>query len=404
MCPKVDMKKIENPTKCQVAFSKRRSSLFRKTHEISVLCDVDLVLIAFSPSGRLNKFCSQKRIEDVMQRYIDLPPDKRFRDYEPEPGRDPSLAQLLWCEKNLKTSLQRVVNKKRTLLGNLPSLRGDFRVSGHDQAKQMVGISSQVLAPISCDCSQNELIFATQNPAFSNLIMQLDPWISPYRFFIIIIIFITIEVKVVSSRVRAPNFTMTNLPSVYQSGLPLTTPETYVPPGYTHALTQVLIFNNSDFSFNQNNLDWQNSLAPMTWLNENPNEVNQVTYGNSNTSQTMNVNLPLTSKGVLSPSGYEPFFSNNAVATSSYSNNNNSKNGDCDANEKLLGSPSQVLPLPGSSKDLKLPIVISNEGMMGYESNGTLMNNASNKDDGSWEWDDLVLAKNFNLEDLDDLI
>ena len=47
----------------------------------------------------------------------------------------------------------------------------------------------------------------------------------------------------------------------------------------------------------QNNLDWQNSLAPMTWLNENPNEVNQVTYGNSNTSQTMNVNLPLTSEG-----------------------------------------------------------------------------------------------------------
>lgn len=60
----------------------------------------------------------------------------------------------------------------------------------------MVGISSQVLAPISCDCSQNELNFATQNPAFSNLIMQLDPWISPYRFFIIIIIFITIQVKV----------------------------------------------------------------------------------------------------------------------------------------------------------------------------------------------------------------
>lgn len=66
---------------------------------------------------------------------------------------------------------------------------------------------------------------------------------------------------------------------------------------------------------------------------------------------------------VLSPPGYEPFFSN-TVATSSYSssnNNNNSKNCACDANEKLLGSPSQVLPLPGSSKDLQLPIDISNE-------------------------------------------
>lgn len=63
---------------------------------------------------------------------------------------------------------------------------------------------------------------------------------------------------------------------------------------------------------------------------------------------------------VLSPPGYEPFFSN-TVASSSHSNNNNSKNGDIDANEKLIGSPSQVLPLPESSKDLQLPIYISNE-------------------------------------------
>nr|XP_023911969.1 uncharacterized protein LOC112023589 isoform X1 [Quercus suber]XP_023911970.1 uncharacterized protein LOC112023589 isoform X1 [Quercus suber] len=311
----------------------------------------------------------------------------------------------------------------------------------------MVGISSQVLAPISCDCSQNELNFATQNPAFSNLIMQLDPWISPYSSKVRERMLKKLEeqakgISVGNGQIGAPNFTMTGSPSVYQSGLPFTTPETYVPPGYTHALTQPpAIINNQiapiipnqplgvlvstsmerfgheipflvqvqqyptqtfDPHLN-NNLDWQNSLAPMTWLNENPNEVNQVTYGNSNTSQTMNVNLPLTSEGVLSPPGYEPFFSN-TVASSSHSNNNNSKNGDIDANEKLIGSPIQVLPLPESSKDLQLPIYISNEGVMGYESNGTLMNNASNKDDGSWEWDDLVLAKNYNLEDLDDLL
>lgn len=55
------MKKIENLTKCQVTFSKRRSSLFKKAHEISVLCDVDVALVAFSPSGRLCKFSSPER-------------------------------------------------------------------------------------------------------------------------------------------------------------------------------------------------------------------------------------------------------------------------------------------------------------------------------------------------------
>lgn len=58
---KIEMKKIENVTKCQVTFSKRRSSLMKKASEISTVCDVDVALVAFSPSGRLTKFSNQKR-------------------------------------------------------------------------------------------------------------------------------------------------------------------------------------------------------------------------------------------------------------------------------------------------------------------------------------------------------
>lgn len=55
------MKKIEDVTKCQVTFSKRRSSLMKKANEISVCCDVDVAFVAFSPSGRVSKFSNQKR-------------------------------------------------------------------------------------------------------------------------------------------------------------------------------------------------------------------------------------------------------------------------------------------------------------------------------------------------------
>ncbi|KAL8475061.1 hypothetical protein ACS0TY_031470 [Phlomoides rotata] len=58
---KINMKKIENIIKCQVTFSKRRSSLMKKASEISICCDVDVALVAFSPSGRVTKFCSQRR-------------------------------------------------------------------------------------------------------------------------------------------------------------------------------------------------------------------------------------------------------------------------------------------------------------------------------------------------------
>ncbi|KAF7817457.1 agamous-like MADS-box protein AGL104 [Senna tora] len=49
---KLQIKKIENLTNRQVTFSKRRNGLIKKAYELSVLCDVDVALIMFSPSGR----------------------------------------------------------------------------------------------------------------------------------------------------------------------------------------------------------------------------------------------------------------------------------------------------------------------------------------------------------------
>lgn len=58
---KIDMKKIEDVTKCQVTFSKRRSSLMKKANEIAICCDIDVAFVAFSPSGRITKFCNKTR-------------------------------------------------------------------------------------------------------------------------------------------------------------------------------------------------------------------------------------------------------------------------------------------------------------------------------------------------------
>ncbi|XP_072056269.1 agamous-like MADS-box protein AGL65 [Arachis hypogaea] len=55
---KVPIKKIENITNRQIIFSKRKNGLIKKAYELSVLCDVDVVLITFSPSGRPALFSS----------------------------------------------------------------------------------------------------------------------------------------------------------------------------------------------------------------------------------------------------------------------------------------------------------------------------------------------------------
>ncbi|XP_038715102.1 agamous-like MADS-box protein AGL104 [Tripterygium wilfordii] len=77
---KLQIKRIENTTNRQVTFSKRRNGLIKKAYELSVLCDVDVALLMFSPSGRLTVFSgNNKSIEDVLARYVNLPEHERGR-------------------------------------------------------------------------------------------------------------------------------------------------------------------------------------------------------------------------------------------------------------------------------------------------------------------------------------
>ncbi|XP_057502217.1 agamous-like MADS-box protein AGL104 isoform X2 [Actinidia eriantha] len=81
---KLQIKKIENTTNRQVTFSKRRNGLMKKAYELSVLCDVDVALIMFSPSGRLSFFSGNRSIEDILLRYVNLPEHERGRLHNQE--------------------------------------------------------------------------------------------------------------------------------------------------------------------------------------------------------------------------------------------------------------------------------------------------------------------------------
>ncbi|KAK1436499.1 hypothetical protein QVD17_02279 [Tagetes erecta] len=66
---KVTLKRIEKKINRQVTFSKRRSGLLKKAHEISVLCDADVALIVFSPRGKLTEFSTDASMERILERY-----------------------------------------------------------------------------------------------------------------------------------------------------------------------------------------------------------------------------------------------------------------------------------------------------------------------------------------------
>ncbi|XP_076947627.1 agamous-like MADS-box protein AGL8 homolog [Bidens hawaiensis] len=66
---KVTLKRIENKINRQVTFSKRRSGLLKKSHEISVLCDADVALIVFSTKGKLCEYSTNSSMERILERY-----------------------------------------------------------------------------------------------------------------------------------------------------------------------------------------------------------------------------------------------------------------------------------------------------------------------------------------------
>ncbi|XP_013596700.1 PREDICTED: protein TRANSPARENT TESTA 16 isoform X1 [Brassica oleracea var. oleracea] len=68
---KIEIKRIENRTSRQVTFSKRRSGLIKKTHELSVLCDAHIGLIVFSATGKLTEYCSDpSKMPQLIERYL----------------------------------------------------------------------------------------------------------------------------------------------------------------------------------------------------------------------------------------------------------------------------------------------------------------------------------------------
>ncbi|KAL6317797.1 hypothetical protein AAG906_030551 [Vitis piasezkii] len=74
---KQEMRRIEDKATRQVSFSRRKKGLIKKAYELSVLCDIDIALIMFSPSGRLTQFSGKKRIEEVFTRYMNLTDEER---------------------------------------------------------------------------------------------------------------------------------------------------------------------------------------------------------------------------------------------------------------------------------------------------------------------------------------
>nr|AXY87496.1 MADS-box protein-like protein [Cymbidium goeringii] len=67
---KIEIKKIENEAARQVAFTKRRQGVMKKASELSILCGVEFVIVAFSPAGKAFSF-GHPSVDSIVARFLE---------------------------------------------------------------------------------------------------------------------------------------------------------------------------------------------------------------------------------------------------------------------------------------------------------------------------------------------
>ncbi|MQM03195.1 hypothetical protein Taro_035971 [Colocasia esculenta] len=77
---KLKIKKLENTSGRQVTYSKRRAGILKKAKELSILCDIDIVLLMFSPTGKPTLCLGERsNIEEVISKFAQLTPQERAK-------------------------------------------------------------------------------------------------------------------------------------------------------------------------------------------------------------------------------------------------------------------------------------------------------------------------------------
>ncbi|XP_059644085.1 agamous-like MADS-box protein AGL65 isoform X2 [Cornus florida] len=77
---KLKIKRLESTSNRQVTYSKRRNGILKKARELSILCDIDIILLMFSPTGKPTIFRGERsNIEDIIAKFAQLTPQERAK-------------------------------------------------------------------------------------------------------------------------------------------------------------------------------------------------------------------------------------------------------------------------------------------------------------------------------------
>nr|DAD43086.1 TPA_asm: hypothetical protein HUJ06_001316 [Nelumbo nucifera] len=76
---KLKIWRLESMKSRKITYVKRKAGLMKKAHELSILCDVDLVLLMFSPTGSPTLVTGEKNdLSSVVQKLSNMTLEERL--------------------------------------------------------------------------------------------------------------------------------------------------------------------------------------------------------------------------------------------------------------------------------------------------------------------------------------
>ncbi|MED6192651.1 hypothetical protein PIB30_011987 [Stylosanthes scabra] len=78
---KIEIKMVNNTNTRQVTFSKRRTGLFKKANELSILCGSEVAIVVFSPGNKPYSF-AHPTVEAVAAKFLIQNPRRGADDHE----------------------------------------------------------------------------------------------------------------------------------------------------------------------------------------------------------------------------------------------------------------------------------------------------------------------------------
>ncbi|RWR95896.1 MADS-box protein AGL65 [Cinnamomum micranthum f. kanehirae] len=118
---KIKIMRLENTSARQITYSKRKAGLAKKAMELSVLCDINVALVMFSPAGKPTSYIGGN-------------------NYWTNPEEVETFPEIVAMEECLVESLNRL-HKRKTQNSPWPPAQYFPRLNGRTQAEQNLALT-----------------------------------------------------------------------------------------------------------------------------------------------------------------------------------------------------------------------------------------------------------------------